>query len=500
MRIEELEHSKILDLSGNAGVIHVAGKRAVVLDVAALGVLRKSIFEFAGTAAARTILTGFGFSQGWSMASAIAQNFNTGEISDWQEAGFLVSGLQGLFTPAEGSANPLSKKGATLESSYEAEYHLRHFGPCESPVCWTLCGLMSGYLSRTTGTNIYVLEEACVGRGDPACRILGKTKAKWGDQREEDLLVLDECRQLVASAEEPSGPTTSPELGPTQPTVPAGPLSRAVKGRSSVSGIVANSSVMKELVRVARRIAKVEATVIVSGESGTGKERIARLVHDESARASGPFIAVNCAAIAATLCESELFGHARGAFSGASSHRAGLFESANGGTLLLDEIGELPLEMQTKLLRVLQEREVRRVGENQARRINVRIIAATNLDLARAVEQKTFREDLFYRLDIVKLTVPPLRSRREDILPLARILNEECSKKMGRTVKPLSDRASEQIVRYRWPGNVRQLQNVMERAVVLSEGAYIELGDLPDNVSACAAESFAGRATLHAVE
>jgi two-component system response regulator HydG len=179
---------------------------------------------------------------------------------------------------------------------------------------------------------------------------------------------------------------------------------------------------MRQLVDLARRVAKVDSTVLITGESGSGKERIARLVHEESTRAAGPFIAVNCGAITETLLESELFGHARGAFTGATSDRPGLFEAANGGTLLLDEVGEVSPGMQVKLLRALQEREIRRVGENKSRRVDVRVVAATNRDLAHGVAGGTFRQDLYYRLKVVELHVPPLRERRDDILPLARVL------------------------------------------------------------------------------
>ncbi len=248
------------------------------------------------------------------------------------------------------------------------------------------------------------------------------------------------------------------------------------------SGLVAKSAEMRQLLDLTRRMAMVDVTVAISGESGTGKERIARLLHDESSRAKGPFIAINCAAITESLLESELFGHTRGSFSGALQDRPGLFEAADGGTLLLDEIGELPLGMQTKLLRVLQEKEVRRVGENKSRSINVRIVAASNIDLETAVSENTFRQDLFYRLRIVALHVPPLRERREDILPLARVLMTEAARRMSRPIRNLSTAAADRLLSYQWPGNVRELENAMERAVALSEGPRVELADLPEEV------------------
>jgi transcriptional regulator with PAS, ATPase and Fis domain len=239
---------------------------------------------------------------------------------------------------------------------------------------------------------------------------------------------------------------------------------------------------MRQVVDLARRVAKVDSTVLITGESGSGKERVARLVHDESTRAAGAFIAVNCGAITETLLESELFGHARGAFTGATGDRPGLFEAASSGTLLLDEVGEVSPGMQVKLLRALQEREIRRVGENKNRRVDVRVVAATNRDLAHGVAGGVFRQDLYYRLKVVELHVPPLRERRDDILPLARVLLAEAALRMKRKISALAPGAVDQLLRYAWPGNVRELENTMERAVALARGSRVELEDLPEEI------------------
>jgi len=247
-------------------------------------------------------------------------------------------------------------------------------------------------------------------------------------------------------------------------------------------GLIALSPSMREVVDLARRVAKVDSTVLITGESGSGKERFARLLHEESSRASGPFIAVNCGAITDTLLEGELFGHARGAFTGATQDRAGLFEAANKGTLLLDEVGDVSPAMQVKLLRALQEREIRRVGETRTRKIDVRIVAATNRDLAHGVAGGDFRQDLYYRLKVVELHVPPLRERREDMLPLARVLLASASLRMRRKIEGLAPAVADQLLRYAWPGNVRELENAMERAVALARGQRVELEDLPEEV------------------
>jgi len=482
MRVEDLSHERLLELDSAGGTIRFAGQRAVLLDAVAMGVLRKYLVENFGTTAARAVLTQFGFAQGWRMAEATQATFKWASDEDWQNAGFKINSLQGLFLPAPGSKSPLSRDGAMVGSSYESEQHLMHFGICESPVCWTVCGLTSGYLSRSTGKEIYVLEDRCLGRGDSACHLLGRTKLEWGDDRAAELRFFDEKRlvecldvslhRVTQTLKKMEGKIRKHERA----------LVRLVPEVDAASGIVAKSTEMRKVIDLTRRIAKVDATVAISGESGTGKERIARLLHDESLRAAGPFIAVNCAAITESLLESELFGHARGSFSGALHDRPGLFEAANGGTLLLDEVGELPLGMQTKLLRVLQEREVRRVGENKSRPIDVRIVAASNVDLEFAVRERTFRQDLYYRLKIVALHVPPLRERREDILLLARVLIAEASTRMSRPLKNISVEAADRLLSYPWPGNVRELENAMERAVALSEGVRIELADLPEEV------------------
>jgi DNA-binding NtrC family response regulator len=235
---------------------------------------------------------------------------------------------------------------------------------------------------------------------------------------------------------------------------------------------------MRLLLERALRVATVDTTVLITGESGTGKECLARLIHGASRRASGPFVPLNCGAISDSLLESELFGHARGAFTGAVEERAGLFEAAGGGTLLLDEVGEIPLGMQVKLLRVLQEREVRRVGESRSRPVDLRILAATNTDLGEALRQGRFRSDLFYRLNVVELRLPPLRERREDIMPLARHLMGAAADRLGLPPLPLSPELEERLVQHSWPGNVRELENVLERMLALEEADW-EAGSPP---------------------
>ncbi|MCB9612809.1 MAG: sigma-54-dependent Fis family transcriptional regulator [Sandaracinus sp.] len=246
-------------------------------------------------------------------------------------------------------------------------------------------------------------------------------------------------------------------------------------------GIVGRSPAMRHVFEMIDRIGASDATVLVTGESGTGKELVARAIHRRSAR-TGRCVAVNCAAMPANLLESELFGHVRGAFTDAKTDRDGLFLEANGGTLFLDEIGELELEMQPKLLRALQERVVRQVGSSRERRFDTRLVAATNRDLEREVERGTFREDLFYRVNVVNIALPPLRKRGHDVLLLAQSFLQRASERSGREVGDIDDAAAERLLEYDWPGNVRELQNCIERAVALARFDRITVDDLPEKV------------------
>ncbi len=482
MRVDDLHHEEILELDPEGGVIRFAGQRALLLDAVAMGILRQYLVDNFGLTAARAVLTQFGFAHGWRMAEAMQKEFNWTNNDEWRRAGPRIHTLAGLFRTQPGSEDPLSKEGVTLLASYEAEQHLLHFGRSDSPVCWTICGLTSGYVSHTTGKEIYVLEDRCLGGGHAACHLLGRTREEWGDERAEELTFFDqgrleECLDVSLSRVTATLKATEVKLQERRKV-----LVRVVRDVEEPLGIVAKSSRMQHVVELARRVAKVDATVLITGESGVGKERIARLVHDESTRAAGPFIAVNCGAITETLLESELFGHKRGAFTGAASDRHGLFETANHGTLLLDEIGEVSAGMQVKLLRVLQEREIRRVGESKSRAVDVRVLAATNRDLAHGVADGAFRQDLYYRLKVVELHVPPLRDRRDDILPLARVLLADAAARMGRKISGLVPGAVDQLLRYEWPGNVRELENAMERAVALARGTRVELEDLPEEI------------------
>jgi DNA-binding NtrC family response regulator len=260
-------------------------------------------------------------------------------------------------------------------------------------------------------------------------------------------------------------------------------LKTILKERFSVESIVGNSNALNEVMSVVQRVSSSNATVILRGESGTGKELVATALHFASNRKDKPFITVNCAALPESLLESELFGHIKGSFTGAIADRKGKFEEADGGTILLDEIGEVTLTTQTKLLRVLQEREFERIGSNQVIKVDVRIVAATNRDLEEAVKQKEMREDLYYRLNVVPIFIPPLRNRREDVIPLIDSFIEKYATENQRNIKGITQEAKKILVKYDYPGNIRELENIIERAIVLARDEIITVKDLPLTVT-----------------
>ena len=259
-------------------------------------------------------------------------------------------------------------------------------------------------------------------------------------------------------------------------------LREQVQGQYSFRNIVGASRAMKDVLAVLERVAPTDSRVLITGETGTGKELVAETIHLNSSRKNGPFVAINCGAIPVDLQESELFGHLRGAFTGAMRDKKGLLETANGGTVFLDEIGEMTLETQVKLLRFLENGEFTPVGSTTRKIANVRVIAATNRDLAEAIREHSFREDLYYRLKVVSLHLPPLRERKEDIPLLAGALLEDLRTRVQHTVRQISPAAMEALLAYDWPGNVRELKNVIERALIFARSQTIEVEDLPEEL------------------
>jgi len=277
-------------------------------------------------------------------------------------------------------------------------------------------------------------------------------------------------------------------------------LREALAERHRVEGIIGDSGRMQEVLSLVRRVAPSDATVLIRGESGTGKELIARALHYASPRAAAPLVKVNCAALAESLLEAELFGHEKGAFTGAVASRKGRFELADGGSIFLDEIGDLPPHLQVKLLRVLQEREFERVGSSRPIKVDVRLLAATHRNLEALVREGRFREDLYYRINVVTIVLPPLRERREDLPPLIEHFLRAFAGKNGKAIRGLTREARETLLRYDYPGNIRELENLIERAVVLTRDDVLGVEDLPLALEAPASESGEEAGLIAAVE
>jgi len=278
----------------------------------------------------------------------------------------------------------------------------------------------------------------------------------------------------------------------------AGYLRRELRRLTGLDNIIGQSPKMRAIFDLIQTVAPQSSRVLITGESGTGKELVARAIHENSARAQAPFITINCGAFPETLLESELFGYMKGAFTGANENRQGLFQAANGGTLFMDEIGNMTLTMQVKLYRVLQEGKVRPLGSTEEIDVDVRVIAATNKDFEKEIAEGRFREDLYYRLSVIPIQLPPLRERREDVPMLARHFLERFRKSMEKPIEGVSPEAMRRLESYDWPGNVRELENTMERAVALETGPEISLRVLPDRIAGYASGSSAGPASVHA--
>lgn len=478
LTVEDLDLRELLSFNPEGGAIELLGERALIFNAFALGLLRKELIEKFGTFAARSLLTRFGYANG--RLTAMNLKMNMPEV--WKEshgyAGAKLHSLTGqigihhnIITNGLGDEPLLT---STWTDCYEAEQHLLHIGRSDEAVCWTEVGFASGYLSYVEGREVIFVEDQCCGKGDAVCHVTARFKDKWGPEIDPHLIyfTMESATEVLTEL--------SDKLLYTE-----GRLKKRQKQLAFLedvappSHIIARSETMRNIVDVAQRVAKVDSSVLITGDSGVGKELMARFIHDKSARAARPFVAVNCGALTETLLESELFGHVKGAFTGADKDRVGLFEAAIGGTLFLDEIGEMSLSMQVKLLRALQEREVRRVGENKSRPINLRVIAATNRNLASDMAAGLFRQDLYYRLRVIELNVPPLKERHEDILPLARFFLNKVTQNTDHHITGFSPEAADQLLRYEWPGNVRELHNAVEYAVAMCQSNQIDTCDFP---------------------
>ena len=490
----DLHLAELLDFRPDQGIIRLHAQRVVILSAAAMGLLGKELIDTLGMETARRIAIRFGFADGYHDAVNLRERSTWATPLDGVRAGARLQTLEGIVRADVRRLEHDADTGRFEEEvywhdSYVAEQHTHHFGKTSAPVCWSLVGYASGFASACLGQEIYFRETACVGQGGRHCAAIGRDAGSWGsdiDSIRADFQAASlghEVERLRAAVG-----TRLKELDRRERLLERRErelnlLRERVNRQAAAKHFVAGSQAMQEVLELAGRVAPLDTTVLVYGESGTGKEFIVRLIHDQSPRAAAPFVSINCAALTETLLESELFGHVRGAFTGAVRDKAGLFEVAGNGTIFLDEIGEVAPPVQAKLLRALQEREIRRVGGERHIKINARVVAATNRDLRAAVDAGTFREDLYFRLGAFVITVPPLRDRREDIPPLVQSFLVRAAARMKKDVRTVSADAMSALMNHRWPGNVRELEHAIERAVIVANAASIRRRDLPPEVT-----------------
>ena len=436
----------------------------------------------------------FGYADGYHDAVSLRERSKWATPLEGLRAGAVLHRLEGIvraeITKVEHDATSgRFEEEVFWHDSYAAEQHVHHYGKSDVPVCWSLAGYASGYVSACLGQEIYFRESECLAQGAAKCSVVGKDAASWGDALEAlrvDFQSADlgqEVERVREAVHKRLQELERRERHVAKRERELNLLRERVARHAASKHFIAGSAAMQEVLELAGRVAPLDTTVLVYGESGTGKEFIVRLIHDQSPRATGPFISINCAALTETLLESELFGHVRGAFTGAVRDKAGLFEVAGNGTLFLDEIGEVAPTVQAKLLRALQEREIRRVGAERNIKVNARVVAATNRDLRAAVDAGTFREDLYFRLGAFVITVPPLRERREDIPPLVHDFLGRAAARVKKDVKTVSADAMTALMNYSWPGNVRELEHAIERAVIVARGDSVKVRELPPEVS-----------------
>jgi two-component system, NtrC family, response regulator HydG len=473
MLASDLQRLEMIGIDEKTGFPLFGDSRFIVFGMTALARMQNDLIHILGWEKASIINTRYGYELGMGMAIRTAELYDFDTPEELLRAGCVLQTMMGLAAASikeiriDKERKLLNFSGSWTDG-FESTLWLSQFESGGHPVCCVVSGMLSGYASAVMGVEVLVRETSCQAEGKDCCTFEGRTLPEWGlapeevrrilaiDRIEEELsrlkLELDRAREDLARQ------NTEIKL-----------LKTLTYQAEPDRGIVCRSNAMNRVLITAEKVAATRSTVLIQGESGTGKEVIARFIHRCSGGMRKPFLAVNCAALPPNLLESELFGHVKGAFTGANTDKRGLFVEAGEGTLFLDEIGEIPLGMQAKILRALQEKEVRQVGGLKEIPVQARIIAATNRDLREMVADGRFREDLYYRLAVFPLFVPPLRERREDILLLAR----NFLARIQPNHPGFAPKAVRQMEAYPWPGNVRELENWIEYAVVMSDGKRI---------------------------
>lgn len=467
------------------GQIWLGDQRMQLIHASAMGVLRRELIESLGIDRARGLLTRMGYNSGVRDAELAKQLRPESDVVCFV-TGPQLHALEGIVQVEPVRLELNKEKGEYYgeyiwHNSSEDEEHVRIYGRGTEPVCWMQIGYASGYTSEFMGRPVLFRELQCRATGSDHCRIVGRPVESW-DDAEEDVRFL----RAETFAHGVSAPIHDRVYQP-------GEFRSA--GLFSDGEIVGVSAGFNAVCHMLRCVADTDATVIFLGESGVGKEVFARTLHRIGPRSAQPFIAVNCAAIPESLLEAELFGVEKGAYTGATSTRKGRFERAHGGTLFLDEIGIMSLTAQGKLLRAIQQGEIERLGSTKTRFADVRVVAATNLDLRAEVRAGRFREDLYFRLNVFPINVPPLRERREDIPVLMNHFLRKFCRRYGRKVTGFTSRAINALLNYRLPGNIRELENMIERGVILARsGGPLDLahlfarGEHPDASSVVASD------------
>ena len=467
--VDSLRYPDIADLMSRLhfvpeeGRIWLDDQRMVLIHTGAVGAMRRELIESLGIDAARGLLTRMGYNSGARDAELARKVRPSNSVTEMFAVGPQLHMLEGI-TAVEPVRLEIDVERGKYYGEFiwkqcsEDEEHIRIYGIGAEPVCWTQIGYASGYTSVFMGRPILYREIECRALGQPHCRIVGKPVEEWGETAADDLRFMQAqsfSQGLSASVAQRAPEVSSPSAAPAPTAFGDDNMVGASPGFNAVCHML-------------RRVATTQATVLFLGESGVGKEVCARTLHRISNCSAGPFVAVNCAAIPEQLVEAELFGVEKGAFTDATKSREGRFERANGGTLFLDEVGILSMTAQGKLLRALQEGEIERVGDSQTRRVNVRVVAATNLDLRDEIRAGRFREDLFFRLNVFPITVPSLRERREDVPVLLNHMLRKYGQRHGRVVTGFTGRALDALLSYDWPGNIREMENIVERGVILA--------------------------------
>ena len=462
------QHTDIQDLldkivfDSKHGQIWFDENRMLLMHTSMMGYLRKDLHQMLGLERTKHFFIRCGYQAGMrdaEVTSILRPNLNEAEAF---MAGPQMHGIRGMVQVDVNElqlSHDLKQFYADFNwlNSFEAEVHLSEFGPSEEPACWMLLGYACGYSSFVMGQTIIYQEIQCVAKGDECCRIIGKPLQEW--ENSDELIrfmspdpVSDEIIALQA------------ELNELKKNIYTD-----AENDYALFNAIGESAAYRKVCDLLIKAAGSKVAVLLQGETGVGKEAFARGIHENSQRNTSPFVAVNCACIPPDLIESELFGVEKGAFTGATQTRIGKFERADQGTIFLDEVIELSPRAQAALLRMLQEGEFERVGDTKTRKVDVRIVAATNEDLQQAVKDGRFRADLYYRLNIFPVMIPPLRERREDIPLLINHFLGRFENLYDKTLKGLSDKAKNFVMKYEWPGNIRELENLLERATLLTD-------------------------------